>query len=325
MNSKIRAIAKRIKEHKSIVIARHIGPDPDAVAGQIALRDAIKLRYPSKNVYAVGAGVSKFKYLGKLDKLPDEDKLEDSLLIVVDCPNIARIDGANIEKYDDVIKIDHHPFMDRMGEIEWIDENATSCCEMITEFLISARYKANKTIAEDLYLGVVSDSDRFLFASTSYKTFELMAILIKNSKIDISKAYPKLYIRPLNEVKFQSYITEHMNVTPNGFGSMKINKSIIDKYGVDAGTASTLVNNFNNIKEIICWALVSYDEKAKLYKVNIRSRGPEIDKIAEKFNGGGHALASGARITKAMDVDKLFRELDKACEKYNKENKNKQK
>lgn len=321
MNSKIRAIARRIKEHKSIVVARHKGPDPDAVAGQIALRDAIKLKYPSKEVYAVGATVSKFKYLGKLDKLPDEDTLEDSLLIVVDCPNISRIDGANIEKYDDVIKIDHHPFIDRMGEIEWVDENATSCCEMITEFLISARYKANKQIAEDLYVGVVSDSDRFLFSSTSYKTFELMAILLKNSKIDISKVYPKLYVRPLNEVKFQSYITEHMSVTPNGFGSMKISKAIIEKYGVDSGTASTLVNNFNNIKEIICWALVSYDEKSKIYKVNIRSRGPIVSDIAEKFNGGGHALASGARISKPMDVDKLFRQLDKACLEYNKKNK----
>ena len=108
MNSKIRAIARRIKEHKTIVIARHIGPDPDAVASQVAFRDAIKLRYPSKEVYAVGSPVAKFRYLGKLDKLPESTNLEDALLIVLDCPNVSRIDEADVTKFDEVIKIDHH-------------------------------------------------------------------------------------------------------------------------------------------------------------------------------------------------------------------------
>lgn len=313
MNSKMRAIAARIKEYKTIVIARHIGPDPDAVASQIALRDAIKLRYPSKEVYAVGTPVNKFKSYGTLDKI-DEEKLQDPLLIVLDCPNIIRIDDVELSKYKEVIKIDHHPFEDKMGSLEWIDTKASSTCEMITEFLITMRYKANKAIAENLFLGVVADSDRFLLSSA--KTLELMAILIKNSKIDISEIYPRLYLRPLNEVRFQAYITEHLNVTKNGFASLRIDKKIIEKYGVDSGTASNLVNNFNHIKEIICWALVSYDEKQKLYKVNIRSRGPIINEVASKHNGGGHAKASGARIKDSKDIDKLFKDLDDECRKY---------
>ncbi len=318
MNSKIRAIARRIKEYDTIVVARHVGPDPDAVASQIALRDAIKLRYPSKKVYAVGAPVNKFKYYGTLDKL-DENKMGKALLFVLDCPNISRIDSADITKYTDVIKIDHHPFEDKMGTIEWIDEKASSTCEMITEFLISARYRANKGIAENLFLGVVADSDRFLFTSPGGKTLELMSILVKNSKINIREIYPRLLLRPLNEVKFQSYITEHMKVTANGFGSLKIDNKIIKKYDVDSGTASNLVNNFNNIEEIICWALVSYDEKNKIYKVNIRSRGPIINEVAAKYNGGGHAHASGARIAKAADIEKLFKDLDAACKAYKKD------
>ncbi len=320
MNSKIRAIAKRIKEYNTIVIARHIGADPDAIASQIALRDAIRLRYPSKNVYAVGAPVHRFKSYGTLDKI-DESKLDNALLFVLDCPNICRIDGADITKYAEVIKIDHHPFEDKMGAIEWVDESASSTCEMITEFLISARFRANKSIAENLFIGVVADSDRFLLSSTSAKTLELMAILIKNSKMDASEVYSRLYLRPINEVKFQAYITEHLKVTPSGFASLKIDKKMIDKYGVDSGTASNLVNNFNNIEEILCWALVSYDEKQKLYKVNIRSRGPVINEVASKYNGGGHAKASGARIEHMTDVDKLLKDLDKVCKEYKKNNK----
>lgn len=313
MNSKIRAIEKRIKEYKTIVIVRHVGPDPDAIASQIALRDAIKLRFPSKEAYAVGTPVNKFKSYGTLDKIED-GKLNDALLIVLDCPNIVRIDGVDINNYKEIIKIDHHPFEDKMGAIEWIDTNSSSTCEMITEFLISARYRANKAIAENLFLGVVADSDRFLLSSA--KTLELMAVLIKNSKIDISEIYPRLYLRPLNEVRFQAYITEHLNVTKNGFASLRIDKKIIEKYGVDAGTASNLVNNFNHIQEIICWALVSYDEKLKLFKVNIRSRGPVINEVASKHNGGGHAKASGARIKDSKDIEKLFNDLDLECKKY---------
>lgn len=321
MNSKIRAIAKRIKEYDEIVIARHVGADPDAIASQIALRDAIRLRYPSKKVYAVGAPVNKFKYYGTLDKV-DEDKLNAPLLFVLDCPNISRIDGADITKYKEVIKIDHHPFEDKMGTIEWIEEHASSTCEMITELLITARFRANKAIAENLFLGVVADSDRFLFTSPGGKTLELMSILINNSKINIKEVYPRLLLRPLNEVKFQSYITEHMKVTANGFGSLKIDNKTITKYKVDSGTASNLVNNFNNIEEIICWALVSYDEKNKIYKVNIRSRGPVVNEVASKFNGGGHVHASGAKIAKLADVDKLFKELDAVCKEYKKNQKN---
>jgi len=237
----------------------------------------------------------------------------------LDCPNISRIDGANIEKYSEVIKIDHHPFEDKMGTIEWVDESSSSTAEMITELLISARFRANKSIAENLFMGVVADSDRFLFGTTSPKTLELMAILIKNSKIDIASIYPRLYLRPLSEVKFQSYITEHLKVSSSGFASMKIDKKVIEKYGVDAGTASNLVNNFNNIEEILCWALVSYDEKQKIYKVNIRSRGPIINEVASKYNGGGHAMASGAKITNMQEVDALLNELEETCKTYKKE------
>ena len=321
MNAKIKAILKKIKDYENIVIARHIGPDPDAIASQIALRDAIKLKYPGKNVYAVGAPVAKYKYIGKLDKL-DETKINNALLIVLDCPNIIRIDGANAQNYKDIIKIDHHPLEDVMGSVEWIEESSTSTCEMISELLIAGRFNINATVAENLYIGIVSDSDRFLYNTTSTKTFEIVSMLLKTPNINISRAYGNLYVRPLNEVKFQSYIAEHLKISDNGFAYLKIDKRIIEKYKVDSSTASNLVNNFNNIKEIICWALVSYDEKQKLYKVNIRSRGPVINEVASLYNGGGHAMASGARIKDTKEIDKLFAALDDACKKYNESLKN---
>ena len=316
MEAKIKPILKKINEYNEIVIARHIGPDPDAIASQIALRDAIKLKYPEKKVYAVGAPVAKYKYIGKLDKI-DENSLNNPLLIVLDCPNIIRVDGVNYELYKEIIKIDHHPLEDIMGKIEWIDEKATSTSELIALLLLKGKFEIDATIAENLYIGVVSDSDRFLYNSTSAQTFETMSLLLKVPNMDITRAYANLYIRPLNEVRFQSYIAEHLKVSDNGFAYLKIDKKMIKKFEVDANTASNLVNNFNNIKEIICWALISYDEKLDLYRVNIRSRGPKINEVASLYNGGGHAMASGARIKDMKEVDKLLKALDEACKIYN--------
>lgn len=308
-------IYKTISKYQNIVLARHIGPDPDAIASQIALRDSIRLTFPKKNVYAVGIGVAKFKYFGILDKI-DDSILDNPLLIVLDVPNISRIDGINIDNYAEVIKIDHHPYEDKMGKLELVDVTASSTCELIVDIINKTRLKMNDKIAENLFIGISADSDRFLLPTTSTKTFNLVAGLVKNYHFELKEAYSNLYERPLAEFRFQAFIALNMTVTENGFGYMKLTNQMMKEYNVDSGAASNMVNNFNYINEVIAWAFVSYDEKQELYKVNIRSRGPVINEIAQKFNGGGHKYASGARIKNEEDIDKLFAELNEACKNY---------
>ena len=315
MNNVVKQIIKKIKEYDNIVIARHIGPDPDALASEIALRDIIKLTYPKKNVYAVGNSVSKFKYFGELDRI-DDNKLDNPLLIVLDVPNISRIDGINYSNYNYVIRIDHHPNVEDIAQLEFVNEHASSTCELITEIVYSSKLKINKHIAENLFLGIVTDSDRFLLSYTTPKTFKLVTRLIEDFNLEISKLYDLLYIRPINEVKFQSYIALNMIITENNFGYIKLNKKIIDEFGVDSSSASNMINNFNYIKELYCWAFSSFDEKNEIHKINIRSRGPIINDVAQKYNGGGHIFASGARIKEENEVDMLFKDLDERTAQY---------
>lgn len=315
MNNVVKQIIKKIKEYDNIVIARHIGPDPDALASEIALRDIIKLTYPKKNVFAVGNSVSKFKYFGELDRI-DDTKLDNPLLIVLDVPNISRIDGIKYSNYNYVIRIDHHPNVEDIAQLEFVNEHASSTCELITEMIYSSKLKINRHIAENLFLGIVTDSDRFLLSYTTPKTFKLVTRLIEDFNLEISKLYDLLYIRPINEVKFQSYIALNMIITENNFGYIKLNKKIIDEFGVDSSSASNMINNFNYIKELYCWAFSSFDEKNEIYKINIRSRGPIINDVAQKYNGGGHIFASGARIKEENEVDMLFKELDERTAQY---------
>ena len=212
MNIVMKQIIKKIKEYDNIVLARHIGPDPDALASEIALRDSIKLTFPKKNVYAVGNAVAKFKYFGDLDRINDEN-LEKPLLIILDVPNKSRIDGINYDNYDYVIRIDHHPNVEEIADLELVDDKASSTCELIVELINNTKLKMTKSIAENLFLGIVADSDRFLLSYTTPKTFKLVTMLIEENNLDISKLYKSLYMRPINEVRFQSYIALNMVVT----------------------------------------------------------------------------------------------------------------
>lgn len=305
-------IVKKIKEYDEIVIARHIGPDPDAIASTIALRDLIKLNFPNKKVYAVGSSVARFKYFGSLDKI-DENTLTNALLIICDVPKFDRVDSANKEKYNYTIKIDHHPCDEIVSDLELVDETSSSTCQLIAELVYSTKLKIDKSIAEKLFMGIVSDSDRFLLSYTTPKTLLLSSKLLNDYNFELMPLYNNLYERPISERKFESYIINNMTITENGFGYIKITDEIINEFKVDAGTASNMVNDLNFIKELKVWAFSSYDEKLELFKINIRSRGIVINEIASNFHGGGHKFASGARIKTEEEVNELFKALDEAC------------
>ena len=310
-----RKIFKIIKDYDEIVLARHIGPDPDAIASQIALRDSIKLTFPQKKVYAIGAGVSKFKYLGSLDK-PDLTELNDALLIVLDVPNFFRVDGIEDLEYQAILKIDHHPQEDIIGDVDWTDEGMSSTCEMIANLIMETKLVMDQKIAENLYIGMVFDSDRFLLQNTSTETFKTVYNLLTTSKIDFVPLYDNLYERSIVEEKFRAYLINHIEISENHFGFIFVPADVLKKYNVEATIVSNQVNDFYFIKELLCWMFVVYDERNEIYKANIRSRGPIINEVASKYNGGGHKFASGCRSKEYKDMEKLAKDLDETCKKY---------
>ena len=314
-NNIIKKVYKKIKEYQKIIIARHVGPDPDAIASTTALRDSIRITFPEKEVYAVGLGVSKFKYYGILDKI-DNENYDNCLLIVLDVPNISRVDGIEGLNYKEILKIDHHPAEDIKGPVDWTDETSCSTCQMIAELILKTPLKLDTKIAGNLYLGIVSDSDRFLLSYTSNKTFQIVHDLIKATKLEFTSLYNYLYDRSLDEVRFQGYLATNMTVTENGLGYIIIPSDIIKEYNVDLATPANLINNFNFIREVIVWTFITEDIKNNVYKVSIRSHGPVVNETASKYNGGGHKYASGARITSKEDIDNFIKDLDELCENY---------
>lgn len=313
-NKTFKQIKKQIKIYNNIFIARHIGADPDALGSTIALRDLIKEKYPNKSVYAIGNPANRFKFMGNLDKVENIPK--NSLLIVLDTPDSKRIDGIDINEFDFIIKIDHHPFIEKYANIEYIDDTASSTCQIILEFIYTCHYKLNKSIAEKLYLGIASDTNRFLYDYTTVKTFELVTKMLKETKINFTSLYESLYCKPLNEVKLQGYIYQNMTVTENGVAYIKITDALIKEFGIDSASAGNMINNLNYVNEILVCIFLSEDVKSNVIRANIRSRGPVINEVASRYGGGGHKFASGARLADWDLADKLISSLDELTKKY---------
>lgn len=306
-------IYQLINEFDTIVLARHVGVDPDAMASTMALKDSINLTFKKKKVYVVGSGSNKFTYFGKLDKI---DNIKNALLIVLDTPDIRRIDGVELSNYKKIIKIDHHPFVDKFGDIEYIDENASSASELVLQLINETSLLMNEIVASKLYLGIVSDTNRFLFNNSTSKTFRLVASVFDKYNLDINKLHENLYLRPIDEVKFEGYIAVNLELTPNGVAYIKLTNEMLENYHVDCASPGNIINNFNYISEVLVWIFFTEDVKNQNIRVSARSRGPVINQMLSKYNGGGHKYASGARIKDMNESDIIIKELDELCLNY---------
>ena len=311
-------IYRQIKKFDTIVIARHIGPDPDALGSQFGLKELILNTFPNKNVHCVGVSVSKFKFMGVPSKF-DESWYDNALLIVCDTPDIKRVDGVDPIKFKYKIKIDHHPAVDNYCDIEWVDDTASSASQLVLEMAFKTGLKINMKAAEDLYIGIISDTNRFMYSYTSPKTFSLVSKLIEKTKLDFTSIYENLYMRPYKEIKFQGYLFDNIEITPNGFGYIVLSEDILKEYDMDSSTASNMVSSFNYIDKLYSWVIFSYDKANDTIRGSIRSRGPIVNEIASHYNGGGHAMASGVRLKTMDEVNSLIEELDKNCKEYKKD------
>ena len=309
-------IYDKIKKAKIIVIARHVGPDPDALGSSLGLKQIILDNFDNKDVYVIGNPASKFSYLGSLDKIPEGLNNDDALLIVTDTPDRKRVDGVDPLNFKNSIKIDHHPFIEKTCSLEWIDDKASSACQMILELVFNTKLVLSKEASEKLYTGIVADTNRFMFAYTSSKTFNLVGKMLDKVDLDITKVYDNLYLRDYKDIKFQGYLSLNLTITDNGVGFIIINDDILKEYNVDPATPGNMINNFNHINEIYVWLTATEDKDMGSYRVSVRSRGPIINDVVSNHGGGGHIYASGTRLKNAQEINSLIEDLDDTVKKY---------
>lgn len=311
-----RQIIDKIEQYDTIILHRHVRPDPDAYGSQIGLKQIIEMNYPNKRVYAVGEHDDSLTFLAYPDEIKD-DLYVGALVIVVDTANTERIDDERYIKGDFLIKIDHHPNDDAYGDLLWVNTDASSVSEMIYELYEEGREYKNWKLpdagARLLFAGIVGDTGRFIYPSATFRTFEIAGQLTRYN-FDRNELFNGMYERESNLLHLQGYIYENFEMDQNGAAYIKLTKEVLEKFKVTPSETSLLVGSLSEIKGVCAWVILI--EETDQIRVRLRSKGPVINELAKKYHGGGHPLASGATAYSWEEADQVIEDLKEICRLY---------
>ena len=314
MMNNLDQIYKKIEQSDSIVIFGHVLPDGDCYGSQIGLREIIKDTFPNKRVYSVGTGIPNlFSRLAPMDEVNDEI-IRSSLAILIDATDCSRSEDSRIVTASNILKIDHHLESVPFDELKWVDVNSIAACQMVAEFAESYRMKISKLAAECLFVGIVTDSGRFMYPPTDEKTHSIVASLY-HLGVDSKSLFDILYQVDENSFRYKGYLSTHYTKTERGVLFIYVPKEIYHSFGLTFDRASGLVNVLASIKGCPIWSLFTENEDGTI-RVELRSSGACVQKVAVQFSGGGHHQASGAKLPGGglPSVMKVVEALDQLLE-----------
>lgn len=301
-------VLKLIEQYDSIVVLRHISPDADALGSQFGIAQLIKDNFFDKQVFCGGLESSPLQpeFFPHCDQISDE-VFKKSLVIVCDCANSQRVDDQRYLMALDVIKFDHHPAFEPYGTFQAIDESANATCQMVVDFIMSCGLDLCVTplCATYLYMGLVSDTGRFLHNTITANTLHAGAYLVEKHA-DISAVHEALYLRNTSEIKLQAYILTNFLITSKGIAYYYLTDDIIKEYGVEADVAKEFVHVLANLKDAKIWVSFTYDSQSMQYRCSVRSRHIQINEVAQTFGGGGHRFASGVKLNNQEQCEQLI-------------------
>jgi phosphoesterase RecJ-like protein len=302
-------ILLEIPKFDTIILHRHSRPDGDALGSQVGLKHLLLENFPDKNVYCVGdeAGFYSFMEDTVMDEIPDST-WEGALALVLDCGSSHLVSDDRWQLAARTIRMDHHLYTGCFTDLEAIDSSYESCCGLIAQMAKEAGWKLNKTAARSLYTGMVTDSGRFRYDSTSAKTFALASFLMEE-KIDTESLYKDLYADDFENKKRKAEFLLKVQFTPNRVAYIYTTAQELAEMDMSTFSVSRgMVNTMADIRGTDIW--VNFTEADGGVLCELRSSGPNINPIAVKYGGGGHAKASGAKVADRETALRMLADLD---------------
>ena len=316
-----KAILQKIKDYDKIFLFRHFRPDGDAVGSTKGMAEIIKLNFPEKKVYLQNADFSDYvAFLGEEDALLPDEEYSDALAIVIDTGTAKRVSNQKFTLCKEIIKIDHHIPTDSYGDLEWVEENRSSACEMIADFYDTFKdeLKINKTAATCIYAGMVTDSGRFRYREVDGETMRLAGLMLDQG-VDTDVLYANLYLKDFSLLKFEAYVQNKIKVTKNGVAYIFVSKAMKKKFNLSNEDASAAVSYLDAIRGSLIW--IAFIENDDAIRVRFRSRFVTVSELAEKYRGGGHACAAGGTVYSKREMKKAIAEADELLKNYKENNK----
>ena len=308
-------IVRAIEAHDTIILHRHTTPDGDALGSQIGLKHLILENYPGKTVYTVGDAAMRYAFMADsgMDDIPDS-AYRDALAVILDTSGRNLISDSRYALAKMTARIDHHLFIEQIAQIECIDTSYESCCGLVAQMAAESGWRLNLTAAQSLFTGMVTDSGRFRYDSTSERTFRLAAFLMEQP-IDTAAIYRDLYVSDLEQIKLRARFVEKIRLTEKGVAYIYTTREEMKTVGTDLFSISRgMVNVMNDIKGVDIW--VNFTEAEQGVLCELRSSKYNINPIAVKYGGGGHMKASGATLKDREEAMAMLADLDAMTEEH---------
>lgn len=306
-------IIKAIRDHGVIIIHRHTNPDGDALGSQIGLKHIIQANFPDKTVYAVGDEAGRYAFMAdaEMDVISDE-AYEGALAFILDTSAKKLISDERYTKASLTVRMDHHLFCEKFADIEVVDSACESCCGLITDFCMESGLTLPAEAATALYTGMVTDSGRFRYDSVNARTFKAAAFLMQQP-IDTNEIYRNLYASDYEQMKLRAQFVLKIQFTAKNVAYIYTTLDEIKSYPADLfGISRGMVSTMADIKGVDIW--VNFTETEKGVLCELRSSRFNINPVAVKYGGGGHAKASGATVRDRGEAMAMLADLDAMME-----------
>lgn len=302
-----------IKQYPRIIIHRHHHPDGDAIGSQMGFYHLVRDNFPDKEVYIVGDAPGRYAFVPGCQPMQIEDSLyEGALAVLLDmaAPHLVSDDRYRLAAA--TLRFDHHLYVEKFTTAEVIDTSFESCCGLVADFALSAGLHLSAEAASALYTGMVTDSGRFRYDSTSPRTHRLAAALLE-AGVDTNAIFAELYADDYRMMRLRAEFILNINFTDHGVAYIYTDLERFKSFGVDTFTISRgMVNVMSDIRGVHSW--VNFTETEEGVQCELRSKKYNINPIAVKYGGGGHVKASGAMVKYREEAMQMLADLDKLGE-----------
>ena len=306
-------ILQEILQYDTIIIHRHTNPDGDALGSQIGLKLIIQENFPEKKVYTVGDHAKRYSFMAqsKMEEIGDE-VYEGALAIILDTSAKALISDDRYSLAARTVRMDHHIFCEKIADVELTDTSYESCAGLVAAFAAENGLRLTPLAAKSLYTGMVTDSGRFRYDSTTSQTFRLAAYLCEQ-KFDTNDIYRNLYADDFSHIRLKAEFVLKIKFTEHNVAYIYTTIDEAKATGADTFAISRgMVGTMAEIRGIDIW--VNFTETEEGVLCELRSSKYNINPVAVKYGGGGHKKASGATVADREEAMKMLADLDKMAE-----------
>ena len=300
-----------LKKYDTVIIHRHTNPDGDAMGSQIGLKNLLLDNFPEKKVYAVGDSAGRFSFMdgSVMDEISDET-YRGAVAVILDSAEHSLVSDDRYTLAEKTLRIDHHIFCEKFADVEIVETAFESCAGLVTHLAREWGLTINTSAAKALFTGIVTDSGRFRYDSTTPRTFSDAAFLLEKG-FNPTEIYDKLYVDDFSMIKMRAGFVLDIRFTKNNVAYIYSDRKKVDSLGVSDFTVSRgMVNVMAEIRGVDVW--VNFTESTDgTVLAELRSRNLDINKIAVKYGGGGHLKASGASLKDKAQAMEMLADLDK--------------